>query len=63
MCARIRTGVVNDVVRPIAWKVSGVAAGSLPGVFPSGGTLVGCAGGTFTSAKAAPLVALMQNVF
>ena len=58
------TGVVNDVVRPIAWKVTGQSiSGGLPGVFPTGGSLVGCAGGTFSSAKAAPLVAVILSVF
>ena len=58
------TGIVNDVVRPIAWKVTGQSiSGGLPGVFPSGGSLVGCAGGTFTSSKSAPLVSIFLSVF
>jgi hypothetical protein len=52
------TGVAGSVVRPIAWKASGVAAGSPPTLFPSGAALVGCAGGTFASASAAPLVSV-----
>ena len=56
-------GTVNGVVRPIAWKQTGVAAGSLPNIFPTGGSLVGCAGGTFASASSAPLVSIMLNVF
>jgi hypothetical protein len=55
---------VNGVVRPIAWKVTGqTLTSNMPEVFPTGGSLVGCAGGTFASASAAPLVALELHVF
>ena len=55
---------VNGVIRPIAWKVTGQTLSSaMPEIFPSGGALVGCAGGTFASASAAPLVALELHVF
>jgi len=57
-------GTLNGVVRPIAWKVTGqTLTSNLPSSFPSGGALVGCAGGTFASGSAAPLVSLMLNVF
>jgi len=63
-CLPSWNGVLNGVVRPIAWKVTGqTLTSNMPSTFPSGGALVGCAGGTFASASAAPLVSLMLNVF
>jgi hypothetical protein len=56
-------GTVNGIVRPIAWKITGLAAGAFPSKFPTGGVLVGAGGGTFASASSAPLVATMLNVF
>lgn len=57
-------GTVNGAIRPIAWKVTGQTLTSqMPGYFPTGGVLVGSAGGTFASASSAPLCSIMLNVF
>jgi hypothetical protein len=56
-------GTANGIVRPVAYKITGLAAGAFPSKFPTGGVLVGAGGGTFASASSAPLVATMLNVF
>jgi hypothetical protein len=53
-------GTSTNFLQPIAYKVTGVAAGAFPGVFPTGGLLVGCNVGA--TGQFAPVVGVTRTI-
>ena len=53
--------LTTAAIQPIAWKVTGVAAGALPTVFPTTGTLVGV-DGVGTASTIAPYIAVTRII-
>jgi hypothetical protein len=54
-------GTAANVMQPIAYKVTGVASGALPNIFPSGGVLAGAPLAT-TYGLPAPLIGVTMTV-
>ena len=53
-------GTATNIIQPIAWKVTGVAAGGLPSVFPTGGVLAGAAAASL--GIVAPLIGVTATI-
>jgi hypothetical protein len=53
-------GTATNILQPIAYKVTGVAAGALPTIFPAGGVLAGAAAASL--GIVAPLIGVTINM-
>ena len=56
----LHIGTAANILQPVGYKVTGVAAGGLPTVFPSGGVLAGAAAAS--TGIVAPLIAVTRTI-